>query len=124
MVANENTITIARGTTLELIITPIDMNTEQEYILSEGEKIIFTVKASSNKSGKIYLQKILTVNDYDENGHLVLSLLPADTANLQEYNYCYDCILQTIQNKLYQFIEVSIFQVMPACGELIEVGGE
>lgn len=117
---SDNKIEIPRGTSLDLIVTPIDMNTGEEYILTEGEKVIFTVKARPQRNAKIYLQKVLTLLNYDTDNHLLLSLTPDDTKNLQEYSYVYDCLLQTVNDDVYQFIEVDAFIVEETVGEIIQ----
>jgi len=52
---------------------------EKPIILSEKDYVVFTI---GSNSGKIYLRKVLTAADYNEQNILTLKLKPEDTINL------------------------------------------
>lgn len=122
-----NEVSLPRGNSLELVITPYaDDNRTTEYILTGNDKVIFTVK-SNVESSHIYVGKILTAANYNEDNKLILKLIPEDTVNLDNFCYVYDCALQrdNLSHDFYTFIKVCKFEITPALSESnIEESGE
>ena len=54
--------------------------------LGDGDVVMFAV---ANRTGKIYLRKILTNADVDAEGYLVLRLSPEDTADMPAGEYVF-----------------------------------
>lgn len=124
-----NRIKLTRGNSCKIDILPLiaysgDKITKVPVILQNGDRVIFTV---GGLSGKKYLQKILTADDYDENDDsLNLVLFPEDTINLQPINYVYDVVLVYDNGASVTFIDSATFSVLPAVGTYqdLERGGE
>lgn len=120
MISGTNII-LTRGNTAELLIAPVDEE-DYPYILSEGEKVIFTVK---NAKGVSIIQKVLKSDDQDqETGEIAVIISPEDTINLAETEYKYDVLLVTESGDAYTFIESSMFSVVSAIGTYKDVGGD
>ena len=85
----KNNIKLTRGNSCKIDILPIITSSKivtagTPEILEEGDKLIFTI---ASPSGRKYLQKILTSDDYDENDDSVnLVLFPEDTIDLQPFD--------------------------------------
>lgn len=90
------TIRISSGDSAEIETEPftdsdnndrfdIDSN-DKPIILGENDYVLFTVASSS---GRIYLKKIITKDNYNEDNILTVKLYPEDTIDLQPYPYCF-----------------------------------
>jgi len=67
-----------------------------------GYSIIFTLKKNWQiPDSESSLQKTITSHTDPVNGKSVLELLPADTVNLEPYDYDYDLQILTDENKVY-----------------------
>ena len=120
LVVSGTSIMLTRGNTAELLIEPVDEES-YPYMLSDGEKVIFTVK---NAKGVIVIQKVLKAdNQNQETGEIGLIISPEDTINLAETEYKYDVLLVTESGDAYTFIESSTFSVVSAIGTYKDVGG-
>jgi hypothetical protein len=108
------TIEIPRGNSAVLQIIP--KISGEEYVISGGEKVIFTVKIFSAKTSEVKLQKTLTAENYDSNGKLLLYIEPLDTVNLMLCNYKYDCALVS-GDKFLTFVQPTDFIVAGICTE-------
>lgn len=104
---DDNVIEITRGNSALINITPIDTDTGAPFKLSEGDKVLFTLK---NKRGANVLQKTLTSENYDdeEDDSINLELEPEDTINLISGEYLYDCLLITSEDQVATFISSSL----------------
>lgn len=89
---NDNSIRITKGNSAMIDITPISTVTLEPIILSDGDKVVFTIK---NSKHEIVFQRVLTADDYegDEDTSLNLRFDPADTIDLPTGTYVYDCLL-------------------------------
>lgn len=85
-------MTIAKGETVYLSIKLFSKNTEQPYILKEGEKLIFGIK--KGKSDTNYTIKKQLTNDDEIEGVYPVILSDTDT-NIEEGRYYYDVGLKT-----------------------------
>lgn len=87
-------IELTRGNSAEISITPFLEESLVPYDLLDDDKILFTVKSGSGNH--IYLQKIITNQNYDEEHNLILKINPEDTINMQPSSYyVYDLLLKT-----------------------------
>lgn len=114
-----NHIKLTRGNSCKIDILPLvvsgnDKTSKEPIILQDGDRVIFTI---AGVSGRKYLQKILTPDDYDENDDsLNLILFPEDTINLKPLNYIYDVILVYDNGTSITFIDNAMFSILPAVG--------
>jgi hypothetical protein len=104
---DENIIEITRGNSAIIDITPIDTDTGAPYKLSEGDRVLFTLKS---KRGTKVFQKVLTNADYEseEDDSLNLELAPEDTIDLISGEYLYDCLLITKDIQAATFISSTL----------------
>lgn len=114
-----NNIKLTRGNSCKIDILPIITSSKTitvgtPEILEEGDKLIFTI---ASPSGRKYLQKILTSDDYDENDDSVnLVLFPEDTIDLQPFDYVYDAVIVYDNGMTVTFIDNATFTILPAVG--------
>lgn len=121
---DENIIEITRGNSAVIDITPIDTDTGAPFKLSEGDRVLFTLKS---KRGTKVFQKVLTNADYEseEDDSLNLELAPEDTIDLISGEYFYDCLLLTDDNQAATFISSTLI-IKEAIGlytDTLEGGG-
>lgn len=120
LVVSGTSIMLTRGNTAELLIAPVDEES-YHYMLSDGEKVIFTVK---NAKGVVVIQKVLKADNQDqETGEIAVIISPEDTINLAETEYKYDVLLVTKTGDAYTFIGPSTFSVGSAIGTYKDVNG-
>lgn len=117
---DENVIKLTRGNSALIDITPIDNSTGAPFILSEGDKVLFTVKS---KSGEKVLQKVLTNENYgdEEDTSLNCEITQEDTINLITGEYYYDCLLLTSDDQAVTFISSSLV-IQKAIGTANDLG--
>lgn len=114
-----NVVSITKGNSAAIDITPIDTESGDPYILQQGDKVLFTVK---NRRQETVIQKVLTNADYTdaEDTSLNCDLEPADTADLLTGEYKYDCLLITSDGQAVTFIK-SAFIIEEAVGMYTDV---
>ena len=78
----------------------------EDITLSEGEKIIFGVKA--HYSGDYIIKKVLTE---DDNGVYHISISPEEL-NITPQRYYYDVSIQTLSGSFEKIIPKSVFDVL------------
>lgn len=110
-------ICLTRGNSCKIDILPIlidDNKNESPIILKDEDKLIFTV---ASPSGRKYLQKVLTADDYDENDEsLNLILFPNDTINLQPFDYMYDVVIVYDNGSTVTIVDSAKFSILQAYG--------
>jgi hypothetical protein len=86
-------IQLTKGDSCSFFTEPFyDVGNDNEYNPEDYDSIVklteqdYVVFAIGSSSGRTYLTKILTVNDYDENGNLVVSIVPSDTRDMQSFS--------------------------------------
>lgn len=116
--SDKNALTLTRGNTAAIDITPINKDDETPIILNDGDSVLFTVK---NFTNKVVIQKKLTNKDYDgeEDKSLNCILDPADTINLRPGDYNYDCLLLSAGGQAYTFI-ASRLTILAAYGTYLD----
>jgi hypothetical protein len=117
---DKNVIRIVRGNSASINITPIDTDTSTPVILSEGDKVLFTVK---NQNGATVMQKVLTSANYDdgEDTSLNCPIEPDDTIDLLTGEYAYDCLL-LVGSQAVTFISSALI-IEKALGTYEDVSG-
>lgn len=121
-------IELTRGNSAEIDTTPFIQDTEIPLELGEKDKVVFTVKSRS--TNRIFIQKVLTSADYDEDKKLVLRLDPKDTIDMRSGNfYVYDLMLVTESGDVYTYIGnfgkiVPSFILLEAYGDLNNIPQE
>ena len=111
-------IKLTRGNSCEIDTTPFIQETKQPIKLGEGDKILFTVRSPS---GKIYIKKILTNDDYDEDNNITIKLEPIDTINIKPFNYVYDLLLVFADGSAYTYVDTSNFIITQAVGTINDI---
>ena len=109
-----NALTLVRGNSAIIDITPIDEDTKEPIRLEVGDKVLFTIKTHM---GIAKLQKTLTSADYsdEQDNSLNCIIYPEDTIDWGTGEYLYDCLLVTHDGTVATFIS-STFTLAPALG--------
>ena len=81
---NGYNLTLPRGDTAEISVTPYIEGTEEPYLLGEGERIVFTVETLDRRQAVI----VKSSDMQDETGAVSFSLSPEDT-DLPRGSYCW-----------------------------------
>ncbi len=110
-----NDIRIYRGNTT--VVNVSVSVSGKNYILENGDIIKFTVKNDHCVHSEKVIEKILTADDYNDEGMLELALNPEDTAYLKTGDYAYDCGLQFADGSFYTFIPKASFVLLEALSE-------
>lgn len=95
-------------------ITDVD----QPITLRGDDKVLFCV---GSVTGRIYLKKVLTADDYDGAGVLAVILKPSDTIHLQPFNYKFDFTYLPESGDAYTYAS-GIFSLIDTIGTIENVG--
>ena len=107
-------LSVPRHRVFRRVITVTDEETDENYRLADGEKIVFGVKKVPGKKMPCIIRKELTEADYDENiGGYVLILTSEDT-DLPEGLYFYDAVLKKDDGQLEPIIKTSELEILPS----------
>lgn len=87
---------------------------DEPIVLDENGYVMFIV---ASPSGRIYIKKFLTVNDYNDNGELTMTFEPSDTKNLQPYRYLFSFTYFPNGNEQYTY-STGIFEILKALGNV------
>ena len=82
-------INLTRNDSCEISTYPYTEGASGEEVpisLDDGDVVMFAV---ANRTGRVYLRKILTNKDVDAEGCLVLKLFPEDTADMPAGEYVF-----------------------------------
>ena len=111
-----NALTLVRGNSAIIDITPIDEDTKEPIRLEVGDKVLFTIKTHM---GIAKLQKTLTSADYsdEQDNSLNCILYPDDTIDWGTGEYLYDCLLVTNGGIAVTFISSTIY-IANALGDI------
>lgn len=102
-----NTIKLTRGDTayIEVPITRLVDGEMQEYTMSSGDKLYFTVKDKAGLDSESFLfRKEITGNN-------TFHILPEDTKHLPFGKYVYDIELDTENGDVFTVVTISTFSV-------------
>lgn len=121
-------IQLTKGDSCELSTNIfLDSNNDNKYnvedydeaiVLGESDYVMFTV-ASPN--GRIYIKRVLTVNDYNDQGVLTLSLYPADTNNMQPFRYLFSFAYYPNSGENCYTYNQGIFELLPAISTVADL---
>lgn len=115
-------IRLTRNDSCEILTCPMaDGDTGLVPIeLGSNDFVMFAVMS---RIGRIYLKKILTSADTDEDGNLCLKLSPADTANIPPETYSfYLAYMPNGGEDCYTYAEGQ-FIVLPTAAYVSQLGG-
>ncbi len=84
IIANGTTITIASGNQVEIAITPLNVETGEPYLLSEGQKVVFSVRQY-----KDYDPVIIKESDLQGEDGAVVFYFSSDETNVPRGSYCW-----------------------------------
>lgn len=88
---------------------------DEPIVLDENGYVMFIVASSS---GRVYVKKFLTVNDYNDNGELVLILEPSDTKDMQPYRYLFSFTYFPNKTEQAYTYSTGIFEVLKSLGNV------
>ena len=106
------TTTPFRDTNNDGLYNPDDY--DEPIVLDENGYVMFIV---ASPSGRIYVKKFLTVNDYNDNGELTMTFEPSDTKNLQPYRYLFSFTYFPNENEQYTY-STGIFEILQSLGNV------
>lgn len=112
-------IQLTRGDSAEIPTEPYTNITEAvgpddeetPIVLSDVDYILFTI---GSPSGRIYLKKLLTSEDYSDEGTLAVKLCPDDTKYLHPYRYTYSFAYMPQEGTDVYTYQVGIFELLPS----------
>jgi len=115
-----NALTLVRGNSAIIDITPINDETKEPIRLEVDDKVLFTIKTHM---GTTKLQKTLTSADYsgEQDSSLKCMIYPNDTIDWGTGEYLYDCLLVTHDGTVTTFMS-STFTLAPALGVYTDLG--
>lgn len=115
------TINLTRNDSCEIATCPfIDTDSNKIYspekndtpiILGDEDYVLFSV---ASPSGKVYLKKILTKDDYNEDGVLTMKLSPEDTIDMQPFRYLFSFAYMPNNGEDCYTYATGIFNLLPA----------
>ena len=89
--------------------------------LGDGDVVMFAV---ANRTGKIYLRKILTNADINADGYLLLKLAPEDTADMPAGEYIFSFAYMPNHGEECYTYAVGAFNLMVAVATVKQLGGD
>lgn len=91
---------------------------DKPIVLGDDDYVLFCV---ASPSGRVYLKKLLTNNDYNSNGVLTMKLSPADTIDLQPFSYLFSFSYMPNKGEDCYTYATGIFNLLPAFGTIREL---
>ena len=89
--------------------------------LADGDYVMFAV---ANRTGKIYLRKILTNADVNADGYLLLKLTPEDTADMPAGEYVFSFAYMPNHGEECYTYAVGAFNLTLAVATVKQLGGD
>lgn len=120
---HQTVIQITRGDSAELqtepyidtddncIYNPQPEGEDKPIVLGQDDYILFCV---SSPSGKQFIKRKITMEDYNEQGVLTLKIRPLDTIDLQPYKYLFSFTYMPQEGIDAYTYATGIFEVLPA----------
>lgn len=87
---------------------------DEPIILDENSYVMFIV---ASPSGRTYIKKFLTVDDYNDNNELVMNLNPSDTKDMQPFRYLFSFTYFPNENEQYTY-STGIFEILKSLGNV------
>ena len=84
---------------------------DKPIILGDDDYVLFSV---ASPSGRIYLKKTLTKEDYNSFGVLTMKLSPTDTIDMQPFNYLFSFAYMPNNGEDCYTYATGIFNLLPA----------
>ena len=88
--------------------------------LADGDVVMFAV---ANRTGRLYLRKILTNADYDADGYLLLKLSPEDSADMPAGEYVFSFAYMPNHGEECYTYAMGVFNLMVAVATVKQLGG-
>lgn len=98
-------------------IFEIDSN-DKPIVLGDDDYVLFCV---ASPSGRIYLKKLLTNQDYNSDGVLTMKFSPADTIDLQPFSYLFSFSYMPHKGEDCYTYATGIFNLLPSIGTIREL---
>lgn len=116
-------ISLTRNDSCEITTYPYtDNGTGGELPISlDGDDVVMF--AVANRTGRIYLRKILTNADVDAEGYLVLRLSPEDTADMPAGEYVFSFAYMPNHGEECYTYAMGVFNLMVAVATVKQLGG-
>ena len=94
---------------------------ELPIVLDDGDVVMFAV---ANRTGRLYLRKILTNADIDADGYLLLKLNPEDTADMPAGEYVFSFAYMPNHGEECYTYAFGVFNLMVAVATVKQLGGD
>lgn len=91
---------------------------DKPIVLGDDDYVLFCV---ASPSGRIYIKRILTKKDYNNEGILTMKLYPIDTIDLQPFSYLFSFSYMPHKGKDCYTYATGIFNLLPAIGTVREL---
>lgn len=91
---------------------------DKPIILGDDDYVLFCV---ASPSGRVYLKKLLTNQDYNNEGILTMKLFPTDTIDLQPFSYLFSFSYMPHKGEDCYTYATGIFNLLPAVGTVREL---
>ena len=88
---------------------------DKVIILGDNDYVLFCV---ASPSGRVYLKKLLTNQDYNNDGVLTMKLSPTDTIDLQPFSYLFSFSYMPHKGEDCYTYATGIFNLLPAVGTI------
>ena len=88
---------------------------DKPIILGDNDYVLFCV---ASPSGRVYLKKLLTNQDYNNDGVLTMKLSPTDTIDLQPFSYLFSFSYMPHKGEDCYTYATGIFNLLPAVGTI------
>lgn len=88
---------------------------DKPIVLGDDDYVLFCV---ASPSGRIYLKRVLTKNDYNSDGVLTMKLCPTDTIDLQPFSYLFSFSYMPHKGEDCYTYATGIFNLLPAVGTI------
>ena len=116
-------INLTRNDSCEISTYPYNVGESGEEVpisLDGDDVVMFAV---ANRTGRIYLRKILTNADVDADGYLLLKLTPEDTADMPAGEYVFSFAYMPDNGaECYTYV-TGTFNLMTAVATVKQLGG-
>ena len=91
---------------------------DKPIILGDDDYVLFCV---ASPSGRVYLKKLLTNQDYNSEGILTMKLFPTDTIDLQPFSYLFSFSYMPNKGEDCYTYATGIFNILPTAGTVREL---
>ena len=91
---------------------------DKPIVLGDDDYVLFCV---ASPSGRVYLKKLLTNQDYNSEGILTMKLFPTDTIDLQPFPYLFSFSYMPNKGEDCYTYATGVFNILPAVGTVREL---